>query len=327
MCFGTYGTAVLKSITAPTNVRLVELLLGLILDNEIITNQNNEPYVITDRIASMLLSCKAPVHRDIQAVAASPKITDIANDYFSDVVIPEIIAVKKADLLSELCTLISEDRQISELTKIELLASADVNTLPEFLSKAMLYALSVPNKEASIKADMEAAAELSPSVADIAKLRDLLSKFKRPDDIPVPPEPMEDELKYITELLAAYAEASSVGSISRKDLFSYPQYEADFHQRRKEFYAAESIRRGTRDVFDQFDALKDETYNGIFDVHSGTFPHGYARLLSVMAVASTITINRCVLGQIPGWIGNGEKKGVCHILVNDGRIRWAVQDE
>jgi hypothetical protein len=78
---------------------------------------------------------------------------------------------------------------------------------------------------------------------------------------------------------------------------------------------------------DQFALLKDETYDGIFDVHSMDYRSGFERLLRVMAHVSSVQINKCPLSKLPEWIGNSEKKGVCHILVNDGVIRWVVQDE
>lgn len=109
-------------------------------------------------------------------------------------------------------------------------------------------------------------------------------------------------------------------------------YSDDLRQRRKEYYAAETIRRGTREVFkesdsDQFELLKEETYDGIFDIHSQDYKSGYDRLLKVMTQVSAIQINKYSLSKLPEWIGNKEKKGVCHILVNDGRISWVVHGE
>ena len=136
---------------------------------------------------------------------------------------------------------------------------------------------------------------------------------------------------YISQLLTAYAEAAGVVELSRNALGEYPTYKNDLRQRRKEYYAAETIRRGTREVFrksdpDHFELLKDETYDGIFDVYSQEYRHGYERLLKVMAQVSAIQINKSPLSKLQ-WTGSKEMKGVCHILVNDGVIKWVVRDE
>jgi hypothetical protein len=63
-------------------------------------------------------------------------------------------------------------------------------------------------------------------------------------------------------------------------------------------------------------------------VHSQDFPHGFARLNKVMAQAATIRVDKCLLSRLPDWIGASEKKGVCHILVNDRRIKgWVANNE
>ncbi|WP_113802197.1 hypothetical protein [Garciella nitratireducens] len=55
LCFGTYAKIVQKSIKEPNGQkRVAELLLGLITDNEDVTNQEGEPFVVTDKLASDL---------------------------------------------------------------------------------------------------------------------------------------------------------------------------------------------------------------------------------------------------------------------------------
>lgn len=38
-------------------------------------------------------------------------------------------------------------------------------------------------------------------------------------------------------------------------------------------------------------------------------------------------INQCVLSRKTNWIGNFQRKGVCHFLVNDGTIEGWVRDD
>ena len=84
--------------------------------------------------------------------------------------------------------------------------------------------------------------------------------------MPVPAVATEDEQKYISELYLAYGDAESMDSFSGDDLSSFPDYAEDLDDRRVDFYAAETIRRGVMELgsgglANQFDVLKDETFD------------------------------------------------------------------
>lgn len=332
LCFGTYASIFKKAIREPNSQKsITELLLGLITDNEEITNQKGDPFVITDKIASDLFGFRIPMRRKIKDASGSPKIIEAAHDYFEDVVIPEIMPDLISDLLSELSELISSDDSIPQQKRDEFLALAQENTLADFLSSVFLYALKKPNKLPSDKRLIRHDGT-STVLDDVEKLKTLLNNFYQLHPTPLtPPKEIEPhELVYVTELLAAYADAEGLDELPKELLLEYPKLKSDFERRRKDYYAAETIRRGSRDVFgetdpDQFEVLKDETYDGVIDVYSNDFPHGLARLNGVMAQAAIIRVDKCLLSRLPDWIGAREKKGVCHILVNDSRIKgWVV---
>ena len=118
-------------------------------------------------------------------------------------------------------------------------------------------------------ADTEFAEEISP---DLSKLRTLLAKLPHPVILSPPDELSEDEMPYVEALLDAYADAEGLEELSKDELDSYRKYKKNFQRQRKDYYAAESVRRGTREAFgnadpDQFETLKNETYDGIVDVH------------------------------------------------------------
>ena len=148
-----------------------------------------------------------------------------------------------------------------------------------------------------------------------------------------PVEIASEEVIYADELLAAYADAEKAPAITRETLPDYPgKYQKNFIEQRKHFYNAESIRRSLRDVFseedmNQFEILKDDTYDGIYEVCFDEYEHGYARLISVLKAIPTINTSKSLLSHIPNWIGNSEKKGICHMLVNDGKIKWVMEDD
>ncbi|EKY01079.1 ABC-three component system protein [Selenomonas sp. oral taxon 138] len=165
---------------------------------------------------------------------------------------------------------------------------------------------------------------------DLTLINDIQEKIKslpRPANVPVPKEATQNEETYIDELFLAYGDAEGIDVFSRNDLISFPDYEEDLNGRRIDFYAAESIRRGVLELgsgslTDQFDVLKSETLVGVTDTAKRTHPNGYERMLAVMEQAVTTPMTNYVLSASPYWIGGKIKKGVCHHLVNDGKLAW-----
>ena len=165
---------------------------------------------------------------------------------------------------------------------------------------------------------------------DLTLINDIQEKIKslpRPANVPVPKEATQNEETYIDELFLAYGDAEGMDVFSKNDLLSFPDYEEDLNGRRIDFYAAESIRRGVLELgsgslTDQFDVLKSETLVGVTDTAKRTHPNGYERMLAVMEQAVTTPMTNYVLSASPYWIGGKIKKGVCHHLVNDGKLTW-----
>lgn len=165
---------------------------------------------------------------------------------------------------------------------------------------------------------------------DLKLIDDIQKKIKslpRPTNVPVPKVATQDEQKYIDELCLAYGDAEGRDPFSKDDLSSFPDYSDDLEDRRIDFYAAETIRRGVLELkgsslTGQFDVLKDETYNGVKDTARRTHPNGYERMLAVMEQAVIAPVTNYILSASPYWISGKIKKGVCHHLVNDGKLTW-----
>lgn len=165
---------------------------------------------------------------------------------------------------------------------------------------------------------------------DLRLIDDIQQKIKslpRPTNVPVPKVATQDEQIYINELCLAYGEAEGMDSFSTDNLSSFPDYSDDLEDRRIDFYAAETIRRGVLELkgsslTGQFDVLKDETYNGVKDTARRTHQNGYERMLAVMEQAVIAPVTNYILSASPYWISGKIKKGVCHHLVNDGKLTW-----
>lgn len=151
----------------------------------------------------------------------------------------------------------------------------------------------------------------------------------RPPEVPMPDEIMDEEQVYVRELYNAYGSACAISGFCEDHLKQeeYAGYREDLSDRRIEYFAAESIKRGTQEVFggefaDQFEVLKQETYDGIKNTIRRKYPDGYERMLAVMEQAVRISVDKYLLATTPYWIGNDIKCGVCHHLVNEKRMKW-----
>lgn len=165
---------------------------------------------------------------------------------------------------------------------------------------------------------------------DLELINEIEQKIKslpRPTNVPVPAAATDDEQKYINELYLAYADAEGLSAFSEDDLSSFPDYAEDLDDRRIDFYAAETIRRGVLELgsgrlSDQFNVLKGETLDGVKDTAKRTHPNGFDHMLAVMEQAVNTPVNNYLLSSSPYWISGKIKKGVCHHLVNDGKLVW-----
>ena len=332
LCFGTYAKAMQKVMKSPNgNKDITELLLSLIIDNVEITNQSGDVFVVTDKMASDLLSFKINLQRKIVSASSDRVVSEAACDFFADAVIPVLMPEMQEDLISDLSSLVSTDAEIPVKKKDELLKSAQEGSLESFLSDSSLYAIKRKNRQTTLETYSDPDTKLSTAIADMKKLDEILANIPKPNPIAIPDMPSSDEMAYITALLAAYAEVAGKTELQLNELDSLPKYKSDLERRRKDYYAAETIREGTRDSFGdkeevQFKVLKEETYEGIVDSYSQSYTDAFSRLTGVMSQAVLVPINRCLLSKL-NWISGREKKGVCHFLVNDGQLKWVINDD
>lgn len=149
----------------------------------------------------------------------------------------------------------------------------------------------------------------------------------------VPDDTGKHELDYIRALYEAYAQKLEKDNFTADDVPTLPKrYAENYKEQRMAYYSAASIECSVRDIFDdgedEFDKLKDDAWHGINTTYWKDYDDGYARLNAVLEKITSTTLDSSVLSQMRNLIGNLEKKGICHILVNDGVIEsWVNIDE
>ena len=148
-----------------------------------------------------------------------------------------------------------------------------------------------------------------------------------------PPEDLaQEEMPYIKALFAAYAQAIGMTTVTKNDLPALNvKYRRNYSDQRENYYNAVRVERSVREIFDdgevEFGKIKEDAYDGIVDVCWNDFDDGFKRLLAVLNQISQITLTKSFLTQIKDLINNSEKKGICHMLVNDGKIQWVLEND
>ncbi|GFI60831.1 hypothetical protein IMSAG044_01727 [Lactobacillaceae bacterium] len=140
-----------------------------------------------------------------------------------------------------------------------------------------------------------------------------------------------ESLPYSKALFEAYSEKSQIKiDADNVDASNYAK-----HYRRQQRFFNEaawyehSLRDNVIDFDNQYELLKQDVYDGIEPVYSdeGFRNDGIKRLKEVHKQVVLIQLDRSNLKNIDNMLGNNTKKGLCHMLVNDNRIKsWVNVD-
>lgn len=316
LCFGSFSR-ILKGATTTSNEFLIELLFTPFYHNDVTIDKADQ---------SKLINSKKNVPVFIQNQADTPAITSMIEQYFRDYVVIHIKQSENYKLISLLVGIINGDNTIPEQQKSAFLSKADIEHLPSFLSDIFLYAIQQPN---NLKENPMPPTPTDNSVYSIINGHIYLDgeEIKLPEAL-IPPENIEiEESTYILELLRAYADAEHIDKFTVNTIPD--KYKRHLNEQRRYYYNTESVRRSVRDtgLNDQFEYFIKDTYDSIIDLCDQSHANGYERLLKVLQQAANRPRGRSLLETIPNLIGASEKKGACHILVNDGKIKWVITNE
>lgn len=300
---------------------IARALLNIFTEDEKVVNEKKEPYCIDTKEYIEFFKGEHDIYPNIKSVAKQTSarnievaITNIFDDYIPD--------LEHEDVADELCKLIEEDTSIEEWRKTDVLKDVDIYSQT---AKIFLYAIENDNcmdkkpkkkKLVKVKSTLEA-------------LREIIKALPKPVAIDIPEELTNSEMTYVSAILETFAEDAGVQVITKGDLLDkrkYSNYKLKFNRYRKDYYAAESIRESLKDTIlpedgDVFEELKSETYDAIIEKVEDTYDTSYSRMTKTLEYVCTISLNS-LLAQIPGWVMASQKKGLCHMLVNEEKIRW-----
>ena len=152
-------------------------------------------------------------------------------------------------------------------------------------------------------------------------------KYTLPEPLKVPNLPHSIENKYVNALFEVYSQKTKKSITSLTDLESKPIYKYNLQIHREAFYSAESVLRQIRDFFTdgtkEFNMMKQELYDAIKYHLSLPNDDAFNKLNETMDLVIKISFKKSYLSKAGnGLIGPEEQRGMVHMLVNDGKVRW-----
>lgn len=142
---------------------------------------------------------------------------------------------------------------------------------------------------------------------------------------------VEFALPYCVALFEAYSEKAKQ-NITAENIED-SEYKSHFKRQQRWFNEAAWYERSLRDTVidfdDQYNLLKHDVYEGIEPVyHDEDFgTDGVNRLKNIQKQVVILQLDRSNLKNIDNILGNDTKKGLCHVLVNDRKIKsWVKVD-
>lgn len=294
-----------------------------------------EEYTVSSGRASELLNRKRNPDGQISAGADNPKVLSTIDDYFDSTVLDFLMMGDSLDALNnELTSEIKSDVHLSESIKKELLEKSKSSNISSLLAATFLYVVKVDNTgkpERNLESIKNVPLNSVSFDEEDNKLHINSITIPLPESI-APKKIRNDEFKYLNALCQAYSDRLGVTiSIENIDSCSQKRFRNDFNDERNYYNSVQSRIRGVREIFsdvdEQYDVLKKEAYEGIKETYLDDYPDGFKRLMEVLKKITSTSLNRSQLAKLD-IIGNAERKGLCHVLVNDGYINsWVDVDE
>lgn len=305
-----------------------ELLLNALIYIAIDQNEDGVPD-INPTMATHLKNGKWEVHNKIKEIAQRKDMKKIVADYFAVNLIPNIPNNVLASVLDDVDNLVRNSSDIKK-RKRNALTQAYLQQKSNATYLAEVYLLAICNGTNKITDDVlinTADKQFKDPLNSIDKLDSIINRLPAPIQQEPPKEILKEEHPYISELYAAYGEKEGIKDFCETHLDQYDEYLEDRDDRRIDYFAADSIRQGIRELnssgyANQFTVLKEETWAGVKNTIKKSYPNGYEKMLSVMEQAAVIQVTQYTLSRSPNWISNRIKMGICHFLVNDNKIKW-----
>lgn len=222
--------------------------------------------------------------------------------------------------------LLEADDFISEDLKKEI-QELDINDPYTIVAKIFIYAIKNNNERDYVEIPKIEKKTINDTIKSI---NDLFGKLPERVVLDIPSDVTDQELNYVREILDAISERTGVSLSVPADLKGNPalkKFSDLFDRSRREYYAAEGIRESLKDTGllderDEFEVLKNEAHDAVVDMFIDyTYSDSLDCMIKVLNHITHVEL-RSLIATIPGWVQVSEKKGLCHILVNEKEMTW-----
>lgn len=285
-------------------------------------DENDVPYEVDTKNANAWCKGEDPIPVAIQkCVGKNDTLDTLIKYYKSSEFTDQLLEATDEEMYEAVIDLVNQC-DIGDTAKKRLMKVYNSGKRLEFLARVFQRAVLGDNKVVSKQRRKKASSAESESVQEFNNL----VRKKKPDTV-VPDEVQPPELKYVSQLYAAYSSTGTDIHVTCPEDLDKLDFREHFEHQRKSFYMAETVHHETRDSVmpgepDPFDALKDEVEMGIFEVKRKVYDDAVQKVDAVVGKAAELSLSKAVNDATFDWIGVGEKKGVCHMLVNDERLKW-----
>ncbi len=297
---------------------LMNLLFSEVIDRYGLKNKSGEPYYFSKTKVSQIVNRQdnlGNLPSSIVEAFSRENFRNVCIPYFRTDVLPFITMEKRKILADALFVLIDNDNEIVESERGVLKdfcekAQNNLDCFAAFLVEVFVYVGQRNNSYGMTESQRKKAMEC-------------------PIPIPHVPEELDSrELPYISAIIEAISDKEH-DEYTYERAMSNKEYAGRVKRYREDFFKAEALRRNCRDVFPKnktpFDAFEIEIYEGVIDEWEREHRDGLDCLASVLRTAGVIQTGRTDLERNTKWVGPAEKKGTCHILVNEEKIKGWVK--
>lgn len=306
---------------------VAEILFNPLFKALDIRDEKDLQFAVSNQNASKWGNGQIPIPKEIREAAGTDEGLKVIIDNFNNTVIPCVISEALRDELLESVVCLVNGSDLSDAKKSFLISFHQQKHYGEFLGRVFQRALLGNNKIAK-SSKKEIGDDAAAAIAEMNSL--VRNRMPRPK-ADVPAEIQPDEMEYVSQLYRAYEETTGEPVDCAEDLSV--DYRKHFDFQRTNYYSAECIHREIRDSVrddeeDCFDFLKDEIETGI-TIEASPLTHydnAVERINAITNKAGNVVLSRNTDNFLFGWIGVSQKMGVCHMLVNDARLRWVDED-
>lgn len=135
----------------------------------------------------------------------------------------------------------------------------------------------------------------------------------------------EKKLPYVQQLLEVYSEEDNCLYGDDNELKRNPNLFNHFTRQREGFFSAQSLKRFVRDELvdeGEYELLKEQVEFGIADIYEKSYESKLERVKCTTGKAAELNLVSAEIHDIKVQ----DKNGMCHELVNDGKLMWSDEN-